>query len=155
MYLEKTDYAGRITMSLLDILIVEDPANIIAAASKEAEDTIATMAGVLYDIAPELAKTLADRNGYVLSLAKSIGLYFIYQRADDEEIPNKVIKNYDDAMDDLEKISTGKKVLALPAKPVVVNQSGNIDGSGSIEGVSTEGQGLRRMGSQLKRSHYI
>jgi hypothetical protein len=154
MYIQKTDYTGRITMSLLDILIVEDPDNIINAASKEAEDIIASMAGVLYDIAPELAKTANDRNGYILSLGKSIGLYFIYQRADDEEIPQKVIKNYDDAMDDLEKISTGKKVLALPAKPVIIGDSGTTPGEGD-EGVSTEGQGLRRMGSQLRRSHRV
>ena len=155
MYLQKTDYAGRITMSLLDILIVEGPEVIIAGASKEAEDIIASMAGVLYNIAPEFAKLADDRNGYILSLAKSLALYFIYQRADDEDIPQKVIKNYDDAMNDLERISTGKKVLALPPKPAVINESGTTDATGENEGVSTAGQGLRRMGSQQKRSHHI
>lgn len=154
MYLLKTDYAGRITASLLDILIVEDATGIIASASKEAEDIIASMAGVLYDIAPEFAKLATNRNGYILSLAKSIGLYFIYQRADDEDIPQKVIKNYDDAMNDLERISTGKKVLALPPKPVVAGDSGNTTGEGD-EAVATEGEGLRRIGSQLRRSHTV
>lgn len=149
MYVNKTDYAGRITASLLDILIAENPATIIADASKEAEDTIASMAGVLYDIAPELAKGSAARNYYILSLAKSIGLYFIYQRADDEEIPAKVIKNYDDAMDDLEKISIGKKAVDLPPK---VTEGGSGGGEGNAE---TTGSGLHRLGSQKKRTHIV
>ena len=148
MYIQKTDYAGRITMSLLDILIAKNPNTILADVSKEAEDTIASMAGVLYDILPEFDKTGATRNGYVLSLAKSIGLYMIYQRADDEQIPEKVIKNYDDAMDDLERISTGKKVLNLPPKPTD-------EVSGGEEGSTTMGTGLWRMGSQKKRTHQI
>ncbi|MGN6604551.1 MAG: phage protein Gp36 family protein [Ginsengibacter sp.] len=155
MYVEQTDYKGRISSSLLDILIAEDPAGIIADASAEAEGTIATFAGVLYDIAPELAKTAAARNGYLLSLAKSIGLYFIYQRADDEDVPEKVIKNYDDAMHDLEKISIGKKLLALPPVPVVVGESGVTDGTDTVEGVGTQGVGLLRIGSQTKRTHQI
>lgn len=150
MYLQKTDYIGRITMSLLDILIIENPEGIIEAASKEAEDIIASMAGVLYDITPEFTKVSVARNGYILSLAKSIGLYFIYQRADDKDIPEKAIKNYDDAMNDLERISTGKKILALPPKP------SSDEGSGSDgETVGTMGTGLRRLGSQKKRSHTV
>lgn len=151
MYLLKTDYVGRISMSLLDLMLDEDPARIIADASKEVEDTISTLVGVLYDVAPELLKTSTLRNGYLLGIAKSIGLYLIYQRADDESIPEKVIKNYDDAMNDLEKISNGKKVLSLPPKPKDPNEGGG----GGEEGVPTEGMGLRRMGSQKKRTHQV
>lgn len=150
MYIQKTDYAGRITMSLLNILLVEDETNILAAASKLAEDTIASFVGVLYDITPELAKTGNARNGYILGLAKSIGLYEIYQRADDAQIPEKVIKNYDDAMDDLERISTGKKALDLPAKTDSSGSSG-----GNDETPATTGTGLRRIGSDPRRTHLI
>lgn len=149
MYILKTDYIGRIAMSLLDILIEENPEQIIADTGKDVEDTIRTMAGVLYDINPELLKAGNLRNGYILSLAKSLGIYFIYQRADDEQIPEKVIKNYDDAMEELQKISVGKLALDLPPKPK--EPSG---GEGS-EGTETEGSGLRRMGSQKKRTHQI
>ena len=150
MYVQRTDYIGRISASLLDIIIADNADGIIEAVSKEAEDTIASMAGVLYDIVPEFAKTSTARNYYILSLAKSIGLYFLYQRADDQQIPEKVIKNYDDAMDDLEKISTGKKAIDLPAK---VDSSGAA--SGGEGGADTTGTGLRRMGSQAKRTHIV
>lgn len=148
MYINKTDYTGRISMSLLDILIAENAGQIIADTGKECEDIIRTFCGVLYKIDDELVKTGSDRNGYIMSLAKSIGLYFIYQRADDADIPEKIIKNYDDAMDDLEKISTGKKVLALPPLD-------EPDNGGGGEDVPTGGTGLRRMGSQDKRSHQV
>lgn len=151
MYLVKTDYAARISMALLDILIAENPQAIIEATSNEAQSTIATFVGVLYDIAGELAKTGADRNGYILSLAKSIGLYFIYQRADNETIPEKVIKDYDDAMKALEKISTGSKVVDLPPKVVVVGEGTE----GTTDNAGTEGTGLRRMGSATKKTHQI
>lgn len=150
MYVTKTDYLGRIAASLLDALLKDDESGILATSSKNAEDSIATMAGVLYDIQPELAKTAAARNGYVLGLAVSIGLYLIYNRADNRQVPEKVIKNYDDAMDDLERISTGKKVLSLPPRPVNANGEG-----GGEESVPTQGTGLRRIGSQKKRSHNI
>ena len=151
MYLIKTDYAARISMALLDILIGEDPEAIIEATSNEAQSTIATFIGVLYDIAGELAKEGTDRNGYVLSLAKSIGLYFIYQRADNDSIPEKVIKDYDDAMKALEKISTGSKVVDLPPKVV---DAGGETGS-TTDNAGTEGNGLRRMGSAAKKTHQI
>jgi len=151
MYVLKTDYIGRITMSLLDILLAEDSDTILADVSKEAEDTIATMCGGLYDIMPELSLTGSARNGYILGIAKNIALYYIYQRADDESIPEKIIKNYDDAMHDLTKISTGKQILNLPPKPA--DKTEEVDPT--VENAGTNGNGLRRIGSALKRTHHI
>ena len=149
MYVNKTDYAGRISISLLDILIAENPGQIIADTGKEIEDIILTTVGVLYDAAAELSKTGNARNGYILNLAKSIGMYLIYQRADDEQVPDKVIKNYDDAMETLEKISNGKISLSLPPKPADPGTGGD------SESPTPGGTGLRRMGSAPKRTHQI
>jgi hypothetical protein len=153
MYVTKADYRGRISTGLLDMIISEDPTGIIANASKDAEDTILSLAGVLYDVVPEFAKTATARNFYVLKLAINISLYNIYQIADDETIPEKVIKNYDDTINDLTKISIGKMTLNLPP-----NSTDNSGGSGSIGGdetASTTGNGLRRIGSAPKRTHRI
>ena len=151
MYVLKNDYIGRITMSLLDILLAEDGITILADVSKEAEDTIATMAGGLYDINPEFLRTGSNRNGYILGIAKNIALYSVYQRADDESIPEKIIKNYDDAMADLTKISSGKQVLNLPPKLVTPGETK----APSVEGAGIDGNGLRRIGSASKRTHHI
>lgn len=150
MYIDKADYKGRISLDLLNMLLEEDEPGILALSSHIAEDTLKSTAGVLYDIDAELIKTSTDRNYYVLSLAISIALYEIYQRSDEESVPEKVIKNHDDAMDDLIKISNGKAVLNLPPKPVIPPETGT-----GGEDVTIEGSGLRRLGSQPKRTHQV
>jgi hypothetical protein len=159
MFLQKNDYQIRIRIDMLDILIENiatnsegnlAPAQILAAADKIACDTIATKAGVLYNVEPEFEKTGNNRNGYLLALAISIGLYEIYQRADDYEVPEKVIKNYNDAFKSLDEISRGKEPLNLPPR----EQEGNGNEPGE-EDAGTTGIGLRRIGSAKKRSHRI
>ena len=152
MYVTKADYKGKISVGLLDMLLAEDESNILAMSSKIAEDTIATTAGVLYNVVAEFAKTSTARNYYLLSLAIDIALYNIYQRSDDEQIPEKIIKNHDDALNDLQKISIGKSALNLPSVENTTNITNitNINGS---ENVAADGTGLRRIGSQQKRTH--
>lgn len=156
MYLHYNDYQLRISLDLLNILIAQagatDDANtILISADKIAMDTIKTKAGVLYDLTAELQKNGNERNGYLISLALSIALYEVYMRSDDEEIPPKVIKNYEDALDALDKIANGKDVLDLPPK-IADNGSGT---PGDGETVGTMGNGLRRLGSQKKRTHQM
>lgn len=150
MYVTKADYKGRISTVLLDMLIAEDATGIIANASRSAEDTINSLAGRLYDIPGEFAKLGTARNHFVLNMGLSIALYTIYQISDDEEVPEKVIKNYDDTINDLTKISTGKMTLNLP--PAVVDDESD---PGDGETSSTTGLGSRRLGSAPKRSHRI
>lgn len=157
MYIIKTDYKTRISTDLLDRVIAEGASNgddILAAVSKIAEDTIGTLAGVIYDIAPEFAKAGVLRNHLIMVWALNIATYNIYQRIDDEEVPEKVIKNYDDTMEDLIKVSQGKFPLNLPAKPEPPADPG-AGGGGGGEDVATDGNGLRRIGSAEKRSHRI
>lgn len=158
MYVTKKDYKRRISPALLDLLIQNSvdgdntEENILADNSKIAEDAIASSAGVLYDVHSELAKQGADRNYYILNLAVSIALYNIYQNADDDDIPQKVIKNHDDAMTDLQAISKGKNSIDLPPRPK--DQVPPTDPSTSgPETPNIDGNGLRRFGSNPKRSH--
>lgn len=149
MYVKKTDYRGRISTDLLNMLIAEDETGILVQSSKIAEDTIATHTASIYDIAPEFLKIGLLRNYYTLSMAINIALYNIYNIADDEQIPEKIIKNYDDTMEDLVKISMGKAQLSLPPKVAET-----VGGSpGDDENASTSGMGLRRWGSLAKRTH--
>lgn len=150
MYVLKPDYKRRIDADLLNQIIAEGNNNgddLLATVSKAAEDTISTLAGVLYDIAPEFEKAGIDRNGLLLTWAVNIATYEMYQRIDDAQVPEKVIKNYDDTMEDLVKVSKGQYPLNLPPKP-----ANPVQGAGT-ESVDTEGAGLRRMGSQKKRTH--
>ncbi len=157
MYLQKTDYKIRIRTDLFNLLlerISEDEqtteTEILAAANKIACDTIGIKLSVLYDAAPEFEKDGNDRNGYLMSIALSIALYEIYQRADDEEVSEKVIKNYDDAMDTLDAIASSKAPIGLNPKTHDENEQ-----SGGPEDNNIQGTGLRRMGYATKRSHRI
>lgn len=153
MYVVKKDYAGRISHELLIMILSDTNATeteILEQASTTAEGMLQSMAGVLYDIDPELVKTGSDRNGMLLKYAKDIATYELYQRIDDYQVPEKVIKNYNDAIDTLEKIAQGKVPLNLPLKD---GDAGGGTGSGSGEDANTQGRGLLRIGSQTKRTH--
>ncbi|MDI3319138.1 phage protein Gp36 family protein [Pinibacter soli] len=163
MYIQKKDYRIRISLALFDLLLQNATQNdqteedVLTEASKIAEDTIASFLGNLYDIVPEFSKAGTQRNFYILSLAISIALYNIYQNADDNDIPEKVIKNYDDAMEELLNLSKGKTNLDLPAKSTGSTDdngnNGSSNGANGPEIAVQDGSGLRRFGSNPKRSH--
>lgn len=155
MYLKKVDYKSRIQTALLDVIIKDAAADtgedILQTVSKIAEDTIAAKCGVLYDIAPEFEKQGAERNYMLFSLALDIAVYQLYQRIDDEQIPEKAIKNYNDAHVVLDKIANGKSPVNLPPKPPADDDGG----ASGAEGGELDGNGLRRFGSKGKRTHDV
>ena len=155
MYIQKADYKSRVSTDLLDKIIqegVDSGESILAAASKIAEDTIATQVGVLYDIAGEFQKTGLARNYLIVKWALSLAVYEAVLRIDDESIPEKHIKNHDDTMEDLKQVALGKYPLNIP--PRQSDNTGNQTGGGD-ETVITQGKGLRRVGSQAKKTHQV
>lgn len=152
MYIIKSDYKSRILTELLNTIltrIVEDETGrdeevILQDVSKTAEDIIAGYSAKLYDIEPEWAKIGGARNYQILNWAVNIALYLLYQRIEDYDVPQKVIKNYDDTIDSLERLSMGKFNINLPPAPI--NQD-------DLE--NNSGFGLRRIGSFKARTHRI
>lgn len=151
MYIIKVDYKSRISTDLLDKIISEGQStgdDILQVVSKISEDTISTLAGVLYNVSGEFQKVAGDRNGLIFSWALSIACYWMYQRCDDEEVPGKVIKNYEEVMEALLDVSRGKSPLDLPPK---IEPGGGA--GGGDEGPVIDGNGLRRIGSRQPRTH--
>lgn len=147
MYVQKTDYRSYLTIQLLDMVTeqVEGEENpILSDASAFAEGIIKTYTGSLFDITGELAKTGSDRNYLVLSWAVHIAVYVIHQRIADDTVPEKVIKNYDDTIADLQRVSAGKLPLNLPPTPSTMDPE-----TGSAY------TGLRRINSDTPRSHRL
>ena len=64
---------------------------------------------IKYDMDTEFSKTGNDRNHLLLSIAKNIAIYNLYDTQ--ETIPEHRVKRYDDAMDFLKDIVNGKAVL--------------------------------------------
>ena len=153
MYIVKTDYKSRISTELLNLILTRiidgedgvDEVQILTDISKTAVDIITGYSEKLYDIAPEWSKTGVTRNYQILNWAISIALYQLYQRIEDYDVPQKAIKNYDDTIDTLERLSTGKFNINLPAA------ASGTDG-GSTDVPTT---GIRRFGSKKPRSHNL
>lgn len=140
MYIQQTDYKGRISYDLLQMAIEEDD-EVLTYCSKIAEDSLKGYLGQLYDIDPELEKTALNRNYQLLSWALSIAVYHIFLRLPDVDIPEKVKKDYDECITDLADISKGKFTINLPAR--------------QDEEPQGEGEGLRRMNTVAPRTHRI
>ena len=138
MYVEKTDYRTRITTTRLDLLTEKDPL-VLEDANKFACDIISGHLGKIYDLAEEFAKTLGARNGMVLDWAINLATYIIYQRAADSEVPEKVVKNYDDMLKILGEVSNGKRPVNLIR----------------LKETSGDPVTMRRIGSAAPRSHSL
>ena len=99
---------------------------------------------IKYDIDTELDKTGTDRHRSIIFYIKNICLYVIYERIEDDQVPERIIKNYDDTIETLREISKGKLTIGLPLAPV------DTDGDGEPDGYRTKFRG----GSEPKRRYY-
>jgi phage gp36-like protein len=63
-----------------------------------------------YDVDLEFAKSGSNRNSLLVTIAKNIAIYHLYETQ--ETIPNHRVKKYDDAMEFLKDIVNGQAVLA-------------------------------------------
>lgn len=80
-----------------------------------------------YDLETEWHKTGVNRNYGLVFHLKNICLYIIYQRVEGDEMPEHVLKNYQDSIESLEKISKGKIEFDLPLKQIDTDGDGEVD----------------------------
>lgn len=143
-YLIKDDYKYMIRTYRLDQILEaedEDEDAILDSAEEEALGMIDKFLGNKYDMVLEFGKTGASRNKVLIRWAKVLVLYYIYERVPDDMVPERVVKNYDEVMEMLEKVEDGDAgIPGLPAKTEEVD--------GQTQPVTT-----RRWGSQKKRTH--
>lgn len=135
-FLTETDYQTRLSDRVIDLL-TGDINTVLDTASNEACGVIRDRLYDKFQIDSEFTKTGTDRNSMLIRYALSIAVYSLYSRVPDEEIPERVIKDYDDAMSDLRLIAQGKLSCTLTL---------NIDSDG-------ETKVRLRMGSNDPRSH--
>lgn len=113
-FITKPDYYTGKRQSVIDQLIDDDD-TILDKAENFAENVVRNHLHH-YDVDTIFSAVGDDRDDMVLQWCINIGLYRIYERADDSFVPESVIKNYDDTMTDLDKISQGRKQVDLPRK---------------------------------------
>jgi len=107
MFLATTDFNNKIDDDLR-IKITEDDEDITTAAIKYADDTLKNMLGERYNMTTELAKQGDARDGTLLDYALNLAVFRIYERMPDVDVPERVVKLYDDTLEDLNQINQGK-----------------------------------------------
>jgi hypothetical protein len=122
MYIDQTDIEGKIDATLLS-RITGDDADKLATAINFAQSTIYGKLADRYQITAELALTGDNRNGVILEYALNLAIYRIYELIQDLDVPERVVKNYDDTQESLDKLNTGKTSLAGLTK--ALDSSGN------------------------------
>ena len=135
-FLTFTDFQTRLSDRVIELL-TDNLDSRLDDASNEATGILRDRLYDKYQIDAELAKTSTARNAMLVRYALSIAVYGLYSKIPDEEIPERVVKDYDDAMEDLRFISQGKLSSTLPLNT-------DSDGNTTVK---------IRMGSNDPRSH--
>lgn len=111
MYISQTDIQSKISADLLARIIGADT-EAIPTAVMFAEQTITNKLADRYKIANELALTDDARNGVIVEYALNLAVFRLYERIHDNEVPERVVKLYDDTQSQLDKLNTGKTSLS-------------------------------------------
>ena len=107
-----TDFKGFLSTRMLDKLNSTGDAELINAESASIS-MITDATAEKYDIAGELAKSGTARNATLIRWMAILCSYFLYGDVADTEIPARVIKNYDDVLNELRMINQGKISVQL------------------------------------------
>ena len=135
-FLTFPDFQTRLSDRVIELL-TDNLDSRLTDASNEATGILRDRLYDKYQIDAELAKTSTARNAMLVRYALSIAVYGLYSKIPDEEIPDRVVKDYDDAMEDLRLIFQGKLSSTLPLNT-------DSDGNTTVK---------IRMGSNDPRSH--
>lgn len=125
-YLTQQDLQSSIREGRLEHLLdntQEGTPDVFGQAALEAQSLVRDYL-IRYDMDAELAKTGVDRHASIIFYLKNICLYILYERIEDDQVPERIIKNYNDTIETLREIAQGKLPLSLPLKEVDTDGDG-------------------------------
>lgn len=111
-FITKDDYNTWIGPQML-VQIIGTDYTLLEPSERMAEQMIRDATEGKYDLNGELAKTGTSRNQTLIRWMLSIATYFIYHDIADQDIPERVIKDYDDVRKELDAIAAGKRGVGL------------------------------------------
>ena len=133
-YLAKQDLQSSIRDGRLEHLLDntdENTPDVFNQAASEAQSIVKDYL-IRYAIEEELEKDGEDRHPSIIFYLKNLCLYILYERIEDDDVPERIIKNYNDTMETLRDIAQGKIPLSLPFKQK------DTDGDGEPDSVKTK-----------------
>lgn len=105
-FISYDDFLTGTKQRILD-LIIDGSDDLLDTVAVDARSYITDRLADRFDLTAEFAKTGTDRNRSLVSWMRALCLYAIYARVPDEQVPERVLKDYDDTRRDLEKIQKG------------------------------------------------
>lgn len=112
-FISKPDYYIGKRQTLID-QITDDDDTILDDAEQWAIDTVRDHLFQHFDVDTIFEQEAEDRNTRVVKWCIDLVLYRIYDRVDDDFVPESVVKNYDETMAKLEAIAGGNMPVDLP-----------------------------------------
>ena len=117
-YLKQQDLQSSIRDGRLEHLLdndEDDTPDVFGQAALEAQSIVRDYL-FRYAIDDELQKSGTDRHASIIFYLKNICLYILYERIEDDNVPQRIVKNYNDTIATLQEIGQGKSPISLPAK---------------------------------------
>ncbi|MEA2041144.1 MAG: phage protein Gp36 family protein [Bacteroidota bacterium] len=112
IFLTQTDIHKRIPSGILTQITNNNPEFLDDAENNAIGLVIDQLSG-MYDIAGELDKTGYDRHAALTLWLLSLACYYIYSAVPDNEVPERIIKDYNDARHDLQQVAAGRVPTTL------------------------------------------
>jgi phage gp36-like protein len=115
-FLTDDDYKTLIKTDILAIVTRQDP-TVRTTAERIAQSQIESYLRHKYDVAATFGKTGTDRAPDLVMYMMDIVLYHIHSAVSPQQIPDLRVKRYDDAIEWLKAVASGKLSADLPLLP--------------------------------------
>jgi hypothetical protein len=112
IFITEDDFKRKLSVDIRAQITESDP-DILDDVEADAMAIIQDALSPTYDLDAEFAKAEDDRNKNLIRIMLNLMVYFIYERVPDTQVPERVVKNYDDTISEINKIEAGKKNISL------------------------------------------
>jgi len=113
IFLTQNDFMEHLGDDILS-QITNDNSLLIEKCELQAIGVIKDTLSGMYDIDEELSEDVADDRHQPLVLwLLALACYYLYRQIPDDEVPARIIKDYDDTIETLNMIARGKKPTSM------------------------------------------
>lgn len=115
IFLTITDFQSHLGSDILS-QIINSNNDLLDNAELQAIGIVKDTIGGIYDLDAELLLTGTNRHQPLVLWMLTLAAYQLYRQIPDDEVPPRIVKDYDDIMETLKMIGRGKYPTSLTAK---------------------------------------
>ena len=113
MFIEESDYEVQVRQELLQLLTNEND-NTLTISERMAQDQIRSYLGGRYDMDVVFGKQGQQRDMFLVMIVIDLALYHLWSKRSPRNTPEVRKVRYQDALEWLQDVSTGKTPVSLP-----------------------------------------